>query len=166
MFYCFSPSALWDRLQPTSTLNRMSRYKKKWMDNVFETRNTLKSVLNTINLHYNCCNRAATIQSVKGLQIYLPVSVNRGEGSRRMKSLRSRDQTFTCTSSLLGSLDKQWRTQSDLTVKQTDMDHLKLQGALPAYSVAPPPPPQLHLIPSYAFRVISFLSSSNFFLLK
>lgn len=56
-------------------------------------------------------------------QLYPPETVYKG------------DEAFTCTSSPPDSLDKQWRTCSDLNVKQADMDHLEFRGAFPAHSV-------------------------------
>lgn len=59
----------------------------------------------------------------KAGQLYPPETVYKG------------DEALTCTSSPPDSLDKQWRTCSDLNVKQADMDHLEFRGAFPARSV-------------------------------
>lgn len=99
----------------------------------------------------HCMVSSLCVLSVfRGLQIYLLVSVNRAEGRRQKKSYGSGDQTFTCTSSPLGSEEKQWRTQSDLSVKHTNMDHIKLQWAFTACPVTTSP-----TIPHFRF--------SNFF---
>lgn len=85
-------------------------------------------MLNTINLYYNYCSSA-------GLQNPPAPSISK----QRRRKQANEEFSLTCTNSLLGSWDKQWRTQPDLTVKQTDMDHLKLQWALPAYSATTTP---------------------------
>lgn len=61
----------------------------------------------------------------KTRQIYPPETVYKGEAG----------EAFTCTRSPPDSLGKQWRTRSDLNVKQADMDHLEFRGAFPAHSV-------------------------------